>query len=284
MRCAVIGTGLAGLSIAFLLKKEGIDTTLFGAEEDVYVGAHYDIMQPYLLAEGKRIKFADSSMRAAKSLIREVEKYSGDKIILGDGAFVKNIALTNEYDDVYQLNGGWIIRSARTIFLKRYIESLKESLLGSVKFVCGDIKTLGELDYFNQIIITCGLAADELFGNLPLRFVNERNIVCSGVKTSICRSVFDDHKIVSVMNGSAHVSFQEDDKISDTDIEKFLVNYDLCPLRHHNYIKTYREGSYMPLVSRVDERTILFTGFGDMELMHHAFYGAHVVGMLKGMF
>lgn len=288
MRIAVVGAGLAGLGSAYFLLQQGYQVTLFD-RGDGASRLPVGLCHPYVGKVGKRSVFATEAMALTNELIDFAEKVSHKKLADRSGIVRKDWEPPEWYDDLEKVEGGILIRSGMTVFLKEYVTALADALdvtLVQGKFSCEDA--------FDRIVFACGADIKNLGFLLPLGFVKGQVLI--GTSQIECNR--------SVMKASGHLSpfgegllqlgsTYEHNFVSDepdlevacrelaTKRKAFFTNpEDFCVRECRSGVRVSVQSSYTPIVQQLSEKIFVFTGLGSRGLLYHAYYGRHLANLL----
>lgn len=283
MSCVVIGSGLAGLSSAYFLKKKGFKVTVISSSKrrgasQIFAG----ILYRYPGRWGKKSKFADDAYPMSKALIEEVEEKTGHKVIISTGVIKKFSKRLKKFPDVTMDGDDGLIKDGLTIDMQSYLEGLKD-LIGRECFIDREISDLSEIEGLK--VVACGygakdlLALDNLIYRKGQQYVGTKKVAHSDYGTWV---------------GKGHVSFLGGDRVClgstyertfDSDvIDKVYAEEEirsriepwyesLEDVTDKEFVCGVRVGqadSYLPCIKKLDDETFVFVGLGSRGLLYHA--------------
>lgn len=292
MHCAVVGCGLAGLGVAHVLQERGYQIDLYD-EKGIGGGASgiaSGLLHPYPGKKGLRSKFADEGMAKTLALLDRAEEAIGRPVALRNGILRKNWEPAEWGDDLERVGNDILIKSGCTVYMKTYLEGLYKALgdvsLNQKKFVDDGLYDLvvyaiGKgfhemgvegVQYVKGQILTC--KTDEKF---------ERSVIGSGHISPL-----EGEGLIHV--GSTYEHHAKNDK-SDLEvaleyltprIETFYPGFkQLSVLACSAAVRVCTKGSYLPIVKKIDDRRVIFTGLGSRGLLYHALFGERVGEMIS---
>ena len=284
MRCAVIGCGLAGLGAATALKRQGAKVHLF---DKAAIGAGASgiasgLLHSYVGKKGVRSKFAEKALKKSFALIDLAEETLGRKVALRNGILRMNWEPPEMYSDLKKEGDHIMITSGATVFMKSYLEGLYQAL-GDCKLSVGE---LVDEEKFDQVLYSIG-GGFKTWDLEGVQFVKGQILTCKA-KEKCERSII----------GSGHISPLEDENLvqigstyeyhaPDNEpnlevakknlkkrVETFLPPLDTWEIKECQAgVRVRQKETYLPLIKRVDEKRVIFTGLGSRGILYHAMYG-----------
>lgn len=306
MRVAVIGAGLAGLSVTYHLQSLGAFVTLFdvcgiGAGAS---GVASGLVHPYVGEQVRRSLMANESMLALDELLHIAEKYSQHPFVVRTG--IERIAQTPEQhnqllgycdseDDVKHLHGDhFLITSGLTIHTETYLKALwQASFALGAQFEKRKVDDPLSLKGFDAVVIAAGAGSLQFTSLKKARLGATRGqlLLCSAEDPALKlpRSLVGKGYIASSMSpvdslvtvGSTYERGRIDD-IPDRAYAEAHILPMAQKLAPHLTLKTAKvragvrltpRGHYLPLAGRLEGPLWVMTGFGSRGLLYHALWG-----------
>lgn len=286
MSCIIIGAGISGLSIAYFLKKNGMDVKVYSSKNKrAASGIFTGILYRYPGRWGKKSKFADEAYEASMALINKVEEKTKREVIVSKGVIKKFAPRLKKYADVMMKDQDAYIEDAVTVDMQQYLEGLRE-LIGKEHFEEREVNDLKEIEGLKIVASGYGvkdlLNLDNLMYRKGQQYKGKKKIENPGYGSIV---------------GRGHISFLGDDRIClgstyETDFTSEEVDKDyavreirkkmepwtesLEDVRDKEFVSGVRVGqdtTYLPLIKKIDCETYVFTGLGSRGLLYHAYYG-----------
>lgn len=295
MHCAVIGAGLAGLGVAYHLKKKGCKVTLFD-QKGVGKGASgvaSGLVDAYPGRRGIRAKYADEGISATKELIGVAEGALGKKISLQNGIVRKEWDFTKEYPDVTRVSQSEVIvESGITLYISEYLQGLFASLKGT-ELILQTVDFRDPLEEFDVVIYANGYGFLTAPFDLPIHFIKGQ-VLTYEQDDNYERSIIGKIYLAPLGGKKVHIGSTYEHHFSHTepDLTKALSLLqpkiasifpdfgERKPLFSTAGVRVARKESYLPLIEKVDHRRYLFTGLGSRGLLYHALYGRHLANLI----
>lgn len=308
MRVAVVGAGLAGLSVCFHLIEKGFSVTLFekkgpgkGAS-----GVAAGLLHPYVGLKGLRSQFAAEAIEEGKKLLQVVEKHSSLPIYQGQGIY--RILWENppqEEDVIFQKDqeigfglkqDAYLISSGTTVFIARYLEALLSYLeKKGLDYVDKEILDLKPIPGFNHTVFALGAGLRKFSIDLPIQYVKGQILSCAFSRESSMSVIGKGHISLTEQKGIVQIgsSYEHDyqDDLPDIDrairfleprIKSFFPYWDeIKILDCYSGIRVARKNGYLPFLERLDERLWLLAGMGSRGLLYGALYGRNLANLIE---
>ena len=305
MRIAVIGAGLAGLSVAWHALQKGFQVTLFdhkgvgGGASGVSTG----LLHPFAGKKGTLSYRAEEGMRSTKELLQISENALHQSVASFTGIF--RPAITSEQKNDFQKNSalwkelviqdipmqGLWIEGGITVFSRAYLKGLFLACqeLGALFF---QEKITDLPDGFDRVILTTGSDTIHFDGcqHLPCRTAIGQSLVCRWENPLPCSlasqgyiSVTEDPHLCQVGSTYEHTDFP-DPKKAVALLEKVALFYppakdfEIIEIRSGKRISP-QEG-HTPIITQVSKNTWVFMGLGSRGMLYHALYGKELVSNL----
>lgn len=294
MRVAVVGAGLAGLGVAYFLRKKGFLVTLFD-ENGVGSGASgipVGLCHPYVGRSGKPSKFSEEALFLTRELLDVAEKTADKKLADRSGVIRVDWTPFEWYPDLKKVEEGILISSGMTVFMNEYTEALFASLKG-VELIKRKISSESDLEEFDHIVFAMGLGMKEF--DLPVNFVKGQVLIGTTDK------ILDK----TLMKAKGHLSLIENKRVQlgstyehhflserpDIEVAKKELAGKLAaffPREEEFFIEKVWAGvrvcvkeGYLPIVQRWSQKAFIFTGLGSRGLLYHAYYGRHLADLIR---
>lgn len=286
MRCAVVGCGLAGLATAYALVKRGVEVVLY----DLFPvgekpgGIESALLHPYPGKKGLRSKYAHDALSQTMHLIGVAERALGKKVAIKNGILRKNWSPEEWAYDLEPYDQDVLITSGVTVFYKEYLKGLFAALSSCV-FIQGPMENEKE---FDQVVYTIGSG-----------FMDWKIEGVQYVKGQVLL-VQEQKKITRSMIGSGHISptlhtkivqigatyehFPDNDLPNVEEAKKYLaprIKSFLAPMDTWKIvecracIRVCHKTSYLPIIRRISDKQVIYTGLGSRGLLYHALYGQY---------
>jgi glycine/D-amino acid oxidase-like deaminating enzyme len=295
LQVAVVGAGLAGLGVSYFLLKRGFKVTLFDKEGVGRGASKIDIglCHPYVGRSGKPSKFAREALALTSNLIAEVEEKL--KITLADRSGILRIDWKpfELYDDVKEVENGFLITSGITVYLKKYVNALYKAM-DSIKFEKRNVTNESELEGFDRVIFCSGHGINEVAENLPLNYVKGQ-VLFTDANYPIITTVMKAHGHLSPLPEGGfqlgasyehHFESVEPDLNSAFNHMKAKLDAFFSPEEQAKFtscqagVRVTNQEGYLPFVKQISEKSFIFSGLGSRGLLYHAYYGRHLANMI----
>lgn len=296
MRIAIVGTGFAGLAVGWYLLEKGVAVEFFESGQGAS-GVAAGLMHPYPGEQARRSWKAEEAMQASWELF----DIAGDVVNRGgivryalDAEQQKHLLQRCEdFNDIERVEEhAFLIKSGGTVFAQRYLEGLRGACLkkGSV-FYQREVKE--ELEGYDRVVLATGA------GLIPLRSglkaVKGQVLKCRMqpglLKTS---RVGKGYVALGESSDSCYVGSTFERGVCDTVVDKDWTQGQLLPkvalfckeveemevIECRAAVRVTREGSYLPLMEQLSEKTWIFGAFGSRGLLYHAFFAKQLCDRL----
>lgn len=293
MRVAIIGSGLAGLSLALRLAESGqCQVSVFTAGEGASSVAS-GLLHPYPGEQGRCGWMAREGLEASLSLLDQAEEESGRCLGLRGGIyrFAPDVQLQEQlesYPDVERREAGWYwIRSGVTVHCQHYLAALREMIVRrGGEFVYEQVGSLEALQGWDQVVVAAGYGV-RLFAECHhLRYRQ--------VKGQIWRAEGEHGQLLSLI-GKGYVAVESPQVCyvgatyervftshlprKEEGLEPLLQKIEVFfPGVRGLTITDCRAGvritpasHYKPIVEKIGEKAWVFTGLGSRGLLYHAY-------------
>ena len=281
---AIVGAGLAGLSVAWHLRQRGCSVTVFdrggGASQ-----ASTGLLHPFPSRSGKRSWRAEEGMQATYALIAEVERVLGRPV--ADRRGLSRLVQTEPTEDpdiVWSPTEHFIPRGL-AVYSQLYLEGLAQGIPIEQR----SVESLEELAHFDAIVLAAGAGMPQ-FGPWidfsPLSRTKGQSLVCR-VTEPPPRALLAQGHITPTedpsiwMVGSTYEhGFTNDGPDPSTALPLLdLVAKFYPPARHFEVleiragVRIARRHDYRPLCQQVAPKTWALTALGSRGLLYHALLG-----------
>lgn len=312
MHYAIIGAGLAGLSAAYFLREKGARVTLFDSKGvgGGASGCASGLCHPYPGRSGRLSPYGIEALAKTRELVAISEKALGRKVALQNG--IIRLAWENppldedleKWDEKIDSSEGRVvlgegfrgssilIRSGMTLFMADYLEGLFRAL-GDVELIRERIDHLEELSSFNHIIVAAGGGTKSFFKGRDLQYIKGQILTCeSKIHWERSIGMFGQGYLTPLIGPGKenlvhlgatyehHYSSVEPDLSAALHYLKPRMERFLPPLDTFTILNCQAgervavKGSSLPLITKLDKRTTLFTGLGSRGLLYHAYYAS----------
>lgn len=306
MRVAIIGSGFAGLGLAyFLLESKAASVTLFERE---YIGAGASgvasgLLHPYAGFAARRSQRALEALAISKQLLLVAEKHTPKMVATHAGIFRSSmddaqherlLIHAKEHGDVEHLKDNlFLIHSGITVLSENYLEGLSSAVTKmGAEFVFQKIKDLEELKGFDQIVIAAGYGIKEFpeCAGLRVRFLKGQALRMEG-KPRWEKSYISKGYIANLGSetrfeiGSTYErAFADSNPNQEVAKELLAHKLSLCPdakiLDCKAAVRVCKEGHYAPIIEPIGKNIYVFTGLGSRGLLYHGLYGRTLAHLL----
>ncbi len=305
MSVCVVGAGLAGLSVAWHLAKQGVEVSLFdskgigGGASSVSTG----LMHPFPGKKGTRSLRSDEGMKETLLLLDVAEQAIGRSVALRNGLF--RAAVTEEQKSSFRAfqdpdvewkeislselavhEGLWIAKGV-SVFSHLYLQGLWKacSSLG-VQFYeeCYDYEKR-DRSLFDAIVLAGGWEMIDLpiCQKLPLRLVLGQSVFCRwqrplpfSIVSNGHMSVTEDPEICHLGSTYEHSRHPDPNQVQALmkRIGSFYLPVDELKIQEVRFgIRIAPKDGHMPIVKEVSPHTWVFTGLGSRGMLYHALLG-----------
>ncbi len=309
MRVAIIGAGLSGLSVAWnLLQKIPCQITLF-EKKGIGAGASgiaTGLIHPYAGEQVRRSAFATEGIQATKELIAVAEEKLGEKIILQQGIirFVQNeeqrqmlLSHFQTFGDVrpYSQNSFWI-ESGMTIDCPRYLEGLWQALFEKgARLVLQEVTDLNSLQNFDLIVVTAGAGAKQFpeLASLNLSVLKGQVLKCRVPEavvlpeaSAICKGYLAltqerNTCFIGSTYQRADMSEHLQPELAKAELFPKIACFfpsvaDLTVMECRAAFRVTRQGHYLPIATKINDRIWVLIAMGSRGLLYHAYFGKEI--------
>lgn len=307
-RVAVVGAGLAGLSVVWHVVSKGYEVVLFdpkgigGGASGVSTG----LLHPFPGKTASRSWKADEGMQATRALLAIAEEALGCPVASRTGIFRPAITPVQQLDFQRNQNSdaiwkrvalpgmpptdGLWIEQGITVFSRLYLQGLwvacekKGALFKQEKFV--------DSDGFDRVVLATGSETTQFeeCKHLPVRTAIGQSLLCEwenllpfSLASQGYITLTEDPSLCQVGSTYEHTLEPDPKKAVDL-IEKVSLFYPpakdfkIVEIRSGKRIAP-REG-HQPIVAQVSSKTWVFTGLGSRGMLYHAFLGADLFNAL----
>ena len=287
---AVVGAGLAGLSVAWHLVEKGAQVTLFdplgiggGAS-----GASTGLMHPF---PGKKAALswrAKEGMAATRRLLDIAEEAAGHPVAARTGIFRPAITEEQRIDfracndiDAEWKEGLWI-PTGITIYSRPYLQGLwKACKKRGAVFVQEPFRP----GPFDRVVLAVGSDIAQ-FTPLPLRYAIGQSLVCKWEKPlpfSLAShgyiAVTEDPSLCQVGSTYEHTAAPDPKKALEL-LDKAAAFYppakEFEVVEIRSGMRVSPKDGHRPIVERLDSNTYVFTGLGSRGMLYHALLGGEL--------
>lgn len=294
MRVAVVGAGLAGLSVCHYLHQAKTDVVLFdrnGVGEGAS-GLPSGLFHAYPGRRGVRSLLGEEAVLATRDLIEVAERHADGLVALKNGVLRKGWVPEKMYPDLVLTDEGILITSGMTVYLKAYVLGLFSSMKG-LSFEKRSFRKEEEKN-FDAVVWAIGAGSMHLGLDLPLQLVKGQALIMRHPSKKWERSVIGTGHISPLPDGSVQIgsTYEHHAKDLDPDVEvamKYLkprVETFLPSLSEFDLIacvaggRVAQKGSYRPITKQIDTVNWVYTALGSRGLLYHAYYGRHLANLL----
>jgi glycine/D-amino acid oxidase-like deaminating enzyme len=302
-RLAVVGAGLAGLSVVWHAINKGYEVTLFdpkgigGGASGVSTG----LLHPFAGKTASKSWQADRGMKATRELLEVAENAIKRPVASFTGIFRPAITVSQKID--FQKNreavwkeislpgmpptfGLWI-ESGITVFSRVYLQGL---WLAAEKKGAIFIQEKFESDASFDLVVLATGAETELIPeckHLPVRTAIGQSLVCKWDKAlpfSLASQKYitltEDPTLCQIGSTYEHTALP-DSKRAEELLDKVACFYppakdfQIVEIRAGKRIAP-REG-HQPIVAQISPKTWVFTGLGSRGMLYHAMLGSSLV-------
>jgi glycine/D-amino acid oxidase-like deaminating enzyme len=288
MRIAVIGAGLAGLSVSLFLHRLGGIITLFDGEGlgGGASGVAAGLVHPYPGEKARLSLWGEESMHETAGLLEELAPYAIREkgIVRATQNEEQRFALSN-YPNVDHLGEGrFFLRSALVIDTGSYLKAL--FIASSAKLVRSEIIDLESMGEFDRIVIAVGHRAAALLPEFADRLGQNKgqifDVACDEKLSSTVSKGY-------LLQGEKHYRWGAtyergySSESPDPDRGYELLSKNFFPftappriLACKSGIRLNRRGHYLPVAMKVRGKIWWFGALGSRGLLYHAYLGRKV--------
>lgn len=293
MSCVIIGAGIAGLSAAYHLQKEGYKVTVYSSKNKKAASHIFNgILYKYPGRWGRKSRYSDDAYEDAISLIKEVEEKTGEKVIVSTGVIKKFTPRLKKFPDVVIEGENGYIKEAVTIDMQSYTKGLKE-LIGNEHFIEEEIHSLDR--FSGPVVVACGYGVKELLQEPDLiyrkgqQFRGKKAYAESAYGSIVARGHISFLPENKVCLGSTYEKEFSDEEVNKEFVEKEITKkistwYDVSSIKDKEFAGGVRVGqsdTYLPLVKNIGQHRYAFTALGSRGLLYHSYYGKMLAAMVK---
>lgn len=307
MKIAIIGAGLAGLSVCYHLCKKYPDFQLTLFEQKAIAGGASGVasglMHPYPGLEGRRSIEGALALEKSRELLvfaqkqdeRQIADFSGIlRYISTEEQRERFCRHAKEYGDVEQVNENlFLIRSGVTVFVSEYLQALWKGLaLQGVDLFMKKITDLKEIEGEFDAVVLCVGAGVVHFIQLPelklikgqtLQFKAEGNEQSAIGKGYQAKGFSSSHIEIGSTFEREYLSEEADIKKALDLLKEQIAFFGLqesAPLACKAGVRVCRGSAYQPLIYPVSDKTMALTALGSRGLLYHGLYGERVASLL----
>jgi len=303
MRIAIIGAGMAGLSVCWHLLSLGQEVTLFdpqgigGGASGVSTG----LLHPFPGLSALRSWNSAAGMAATEELLQIAERASKKVVAEKTGLFRPAITdrqkrdyffrSQNDEDAIWQEHpvfgpGIWISQGI-TVYSQLYLQGLWQACEGA-SLVKEKVTSLKELEAYDQVVITAGFESShfEECKHLSLKPTKGQALLCRWPKR-LEFSLLSQGHITPTENpdfcqiGSTYERSFQDGNVDPSKAlelkEKVALFYppamDFEVVEIRAGIRISPINGYRPIVAQLNHKVWVFTGLGSRGFLYHALYG-----------
>ena len=305
LNIAIIGSGFAGLSLAWCLhKKRGCRITLFdkrgftGGASRVAAG----LVHPYSSKTITLAPYGEQAYSEAVSLFAEASAFQEDDFIIHRGMVrltSDDKALLCSYHDDCPPQPGIFLEKALTIDTNLYLNALIKGLYG-VTFVQESVSSLDDLKDFDAIVLCSGY---ETLGfkeaqNLPFNYLKGQGLefVLPKNMKSLTHAISSKIYLTMMKNGNLFAGATFERGLSDPEpdekcakekiipelIELFPQFNGIEPVSIRSGVRLTTKG-YFPLTEKIGEKLWVFSGLGSKGLLYHALLGKQLASSITSI-
>lgn len=279
MKIAIVGAGLAGLSVAWHLSA---DVTLFDQGHSAS-RASTGLLHPFPAKWGKRSWRAEEGMQASLALIDEVERFLGRPVADRRGILRIGPVEKEDPDLVQRGEGVFFIPRGLAVYSEVYLDTLLRMV--QKKGVEYKKQPAQDLDAFDAVVIAAGAGTPQ-FGDWPLKKTKGQALLCRVQEAPPMALLGEGHlsptedpsiwqvgstyeRSFNTVGPDEAVALKLIDQVSQfyppaRDFEVLEVRAGIRMSPHHGY---------RPLCGQVGPKTWVFAGLGSRGLLYHALLG-----------
>lgn len=310
MRVAIIGAGMAGLSVCWHLLSLGAEATLFdpkgigGGASGISTGLLY----PFPGMKALRSWSSDLGMKATEELLQAAEGAAKRKVAERTGIFRPAVTDRQKKDFFYRAEqdsdaiwqehpifgpGIWIPKGI-TVYSRRYLAGLWKACSGA-HLVNEKITSLTQLKDYDKIVITTGFETIQFeeCRYLPLKSTKGQVLICRWPKPLDFSVVSQGHIALTENRDFCQIGSTYERSFNDLnpDPEKALElkekvacfypsarEFEVVEMRAAVRISPIN--GYMPITTKINDKTWVFTGLGSRGLLYHALLGKELAASI----
>jgi len=315
MNVAIVGSGFGGLALAWYLLQKEIRVTLFDANEIGCSAASpiaAGLMHPYPGEQARRSWKAAEALSATLELLKLSQEAQGEAVAnfsgimryaLGESQRAHLIERTKEFDDIDRVGEDiFFIRSGVTVYSRLYLEGLKKACLAKGAFFeSAFISSLDDLPSYDRTVLACGSG---LFHFPETHFLKLKQVKGQVLKCTLPLGLLEMSRV-----GKGYIALGErpdicyagatferafSDELPDqamakkdifSKIELFFPEVSqLKIIECRAAIRVTREGSYLPFIAPINNKTWGFGAFGSRGLLYHAFFAKQLSELILKSF
>lgn len=288
MKVAVIGAGLAGLGASYFLLDKGHEVTIFdagGGASRVCSG----LMHPYPGLSARRSFAAEEALELSLKLMDEVGGVAMRDGILRSAQNEEQEARLKSYGDVEHLGEKlYLIKSGVTVDCNRYLDGLKEICIK--RGALYKQQRLNDLpDGFDQLVIAAGYGIMDFAecNQLKVEFLKGQLLSIEG-ESPYPKSYIAKGYIAKRAGGfevgstyeRGFTSIEPNLEVALTKLPQLVNLNNYSQISCKAGVRVCPIGSYLPLVSRLSDRLVVFTGLGSRGLLYHSYFGKQVADLI----
>ena len=307
MKIAVVGAGLAGLSICYHLLQRGASVTLF-EEKGIGAGASgmaSGFLHPYPGLEGRRSAEADDAYISAKELLQTAQPYEESLLADFSGIYRHTFSAAQLerfcshekiYKDVKRCEENlFFIESGIAIQVPAYLRALWGTCEAKgAKWILQKVTDLAELEReFDRVAIAAGASLATFFPKSGLHFVKGQ-VVQFLLKVPLEHPRAIRRGYATTLENPLHVeigSTYERDFVSvEPEMDKalrlmdeqiqFFLKEEAKPIHCRAGVRVCRPHHYLPLIQTLSQKSVALTALGSRGLLYHGLYGKKVATLL----
>jgi glycine/D-amino acid oxidase-like deaminating enzyme len=303
MKIAIVGAGLAGLSVTWHLCSSHVQPTLFdmkgigGGASGISTG----LLHPFPGRRALRSWGAWEGMMETRALIAVSEKTLGRPVSSRTGIFRPAQTLQQKEDfglrakkdpeAIWQehpiFGSGIWIPSGITLYSRLYLKGLWKACqpLGA-NLVQESIFSLEDLGAFDRIVLTAGFETLKFAPHLPLQVTKGQTLLCRWPEKLPCSVVSQGHITLTEDPSICQIGSTYEHAFSTLEPEEKAISELLGkaariypPAREYEVIeiragaRISRPKGYRPILERLNAKTWVFTGLGSRGMLYHAWLG-----------
>ncbi len=291
MRIAIVGGGLAGLSLAYYLSERHRVTLLEkgGGASRIATG----LLHPYPGEQGRRSWKADEGLASTKKLLLLAQDALG-RAVFDSSPIVRILTEAQEpifrahaakYGDVLMQEGRCKILLGMTIDAPLYLEGLRRaSVARGVMFCMQEVQDLQELDEYDQIIVAAGAGALGFAesASLGLRTIKGQVLICEDrplAESLIAKGYLVKNQGQLILGATYERRFDSEEPnlaFACELMEQKLAHFSslVGPLKVVDCraaVRVAMPDQYIPFCGQVGKKHWAVTGLGSRGLLYHAY-------------
>ncbi|GAB5412170.1 MAG: FAD-dependent oxidoreductase [Chlamydiales bacterium] len=292
-RIAIIGSGLAGLGVAYPLLLQGVNVTLFEKEKAGAgaSGAGSGLLHPFIGEKALYSERGNEGVAATKKLLEVANEEMGQKVFADNGirrfavkeSQKKHFAERAKEFDLQLTDEGLFIPGGITVFMPLYLQGLLQRCMKLGLQV--EKMQVRELPNFDHVIIAAGAGVFSFGLDLDVKPVKGQALRCRGSfeRSMIGKghlAITEDENVVHL--GSTYEHHFEND-LPDLEfarenimrqVDSFLPDArSMEVLECRAGVRVCRKQGYFPIAKMLNKHLSVFTGLGSRGLLYHAMLG-----------